>query len=178
MLSNRIPEEKPLKGREMLTAMIIFLLPLVAIFSITDVNFPRWMNIFVFILFWGLILFAVGQAVIKRLPHWSMPYLGIVLMPAITLISLPLFGAWLYPRFLQLFGSRSNWSLPTRIIYIEIFEFFWLFSILLGAFILVNLLRLLPYTQGVWNRIRADWTQLSFIIYAFWRACFSHRACI
>ena len=40
-----------------------------------------------------------------------------------------------------------------------------LFLILLSALILVNLLRLLPYTRGVWQRIRADWTQLSFMLY-------------
>jgi hypothetical protein len=38
-------------------------------------------------------------------------------------------------------------------------------SILMGALILVNLLRLLPQTRGVWQRIRADWTQLSFLLY-------------
>jgi len=37
--------------------------------------------------------------------------------------------------------------------------------ILLGALMLVNLLRLLPYTRGVWGSIRADWTQLSFMLY-------------
>jgi len=37
--------------------------------------------------------------------------------------------------------------------------------ILLGALVLVNLLRLLPYTRTVWERIRADWTQLSFMLY-------------
>lgn len=39
------------------------------------------------------------------------------------------------------------------------------FLVLLSALILVNLLRLLPYTRGVWQRIRADWTQLSFLLY-------------
>jgi len=36
-------------------------------------------------------------------------------------------------------------------------------TVLLGAFILVNILRLFPYTRAVWKRIRADWTQLSFM---------------
>ena len=40
-----------------------------------------------------------------------------------------------------------------------------MFMILLGALILVIFFRLLPYTRGVWQRIRADWTQLSFMLY-------------
>jgi lysylphosphatidylglycerol synthetase-like protein (DUF2156 family) len=48
---------------------------------------------------------------------------------------------------------------------VAVFDFIFFFSILLGALILVNLLRLLPHTRGVWQRIRADWTQLSFLLY-------------
>jgi len=165
MQSNGFIEEKPLKRGEMLTAMIIFLLPLFSILTITDNNLPQWMAIFVVILFWGAILFALGKAITKRLPRWSLPYLGIVLMPGIILSLSSRFWGWLYPYFIQSFGSRSNWSLLTRIIYVEAFEFFIIFSILLGALMLVNFLRLLPYTRGVWGRIRADWTQLSFMLY-------------
>ena len=52
-----------------------------------------------------------------------------------------------------------------RIIYVGIFGFIMTFMILLGALMLVNLLRLLPYTRSYWRRIRADWTQLSFMLY-------------
>jgi len=165
MLSNGLIEEKPLKRSEMLTALIIFLLPLFSIFTITEVNLPQWMAIFVFILFWGVILFALGQAIRKKLPRWSLPYLGVVLMPGITLSTMDTFWGWLYPYFIQSFGSRSNWSLLIRIFYVQVFEFFWLFSILFGALMLVNLLRLLPHTRAVWSRIRADWTQLSFLLF-------------
>jgi hypothetical protein len=37
--------------------------------------------------------------------------------------------------------------------------------VLLGALILVSLLRLLPHTHSLWQRIREDWTQLSFFLY-------------
>ncbi len=85
MPSNGFIEEKPLPRSELLAAMIIFLLPLLSIFAITGINLPQWMDYFVLILFWGAILFALGLAIIKRLPRWSLSYLGFVLMLAIIL---------------------------------------------------------------------------------------------
>ena len=72
--------------------------------------------------------------------------------------------AWISPIFTELLGQRSFCSIPIRIVYVEVFEFIFLFSILMGGLILVNLLRLLPHTRGVWQRIRTDWTQLSFLL--------------
>ena len=165
MSANGFIEEKPLPHSELLAAMIIFLLPLISIFALTGINLPQWMDYFMLILFWGAVLFALGLAIVKRLPRWSLPYLGVVLMPGIIISLSPRFSGWIYPYFIQSFGPRSYWSLPIRISYSGIFAFIILFLILLSALILVNLLRLLPYTRGVWQRIRADWTQLSFMLY-------------
>jgi len=158
-------EEKPLSRSELLAAMIIFLLPLFSILALTGISLSQWMNYVVLVLFWGSLIFALGLAIIKRLPRWSLPYLGVVLMPGIIISLAPLFAGWIYPYFIQSFGPRSYWSLPVRISYGGISAFILLFSVLLGALVLVNLLRLLPYTRGVWQRIRADWTQLSFMLY-------------
>jgi hypothetical protein len=165
MPSNGSIEEKPLPRSELLAAMIIFLLPLVSIVAITGISLPQWIDYFVLILFWGAVLFALGLAIIKRLPRWSLSYLGFVLMLGFVLSPYSRLWGWIYPYFIQSFGPRSYWSLPIQIIYVGIFAFIMLFSILLSALILVNLLRLLPYTRGVWQRIRADWTQLSFMLY-------------
>ena len=165
MPANGFIEEKPLSRGELLAAMVIFLLPLFSIFVTTGRALPQWMDYLVLVLFWGAVLFALGLALIKRLPRWSLPYLGVVLMPGIIITAAPLFSGWLYPYFIQSFGPRSYWPLPVRISYGGINAFLLLFLILLSALILVNLLRLLPYTRGVWQRIRADWTQLSFMLY-------------
>jgi hypothetical protein len=90
---------------------------------------------------------------------------GFALMLGIIFSRSDRIWGWIYPYFIDSFGPRSYWSLPVRIIYVGIFEFIVLFSILLSALVLVHLLRLLPYTRGVWQRIRADWTQLSFVFY-------------
>lgn len=164
MSANGFIEEKQLPRSELLAALIIFLLPLFTIF-VTGINPPQWMDYFLLILFWGGVLFALGLAISKRLPPWSLPYLGFVLMLGIILSRYDRFWSWIYPYFIQSFGPRSYWPLPIRIIYVGVFGFIVLFSILLSALVLVNLLRLLPYTRGVWQRIRADWTQLSFMLY-------------
>ena len=162
-------EEKPLPRSELLAAMIVFLLPLLiplfSVFAATGISLPQWMDYFGFILFWGALLFALGLAIIRRLPRWSLPYLGFVLMAGIIIGLSPHSWGWLYPYFIHSFGPRSYWSLPVRVIYSGVFEFIMLFLTLLSALILVNLFRLLPYTRGVWQRIRADWTQLSFLFY-------------
>ena len=144
MPSNGFIEEKPLPRSELLAAMIIFLLPLFSIFAITGINLPQWMDYFVLILFWGAVLFTLGLAIIKRLPRWSLSYLGFVLMLGIILSPYSRFWGCIYPYFIQSFGPRSYWPLPIRIIYVGMFESIILFSILLSALILVNLIRLLP----------------------------------
>jgi hypothetical protein len=165
MPANGFIEEKPLLRSELLAAMILFLLPLFSIFAATGISLPQWMDYFVLILFWGALLFAVGLAIIKRLPRWSLSYLGFVLMLGIILSRYDRIWSWIYPYFIQSFGPRWYWSTLIRVFYFGIFAFIILFSILLSALVLVNLLRLLPYTRGVWQRIRADWTQLSFMLY-------------
>ena len=166
MASNGFKEHKSLPRLELLAAMLIFLLPIFSLFGITGISLPGWTNYVLLVLFWGCILFALGLGIAKRLPGWSFPYLGFALM--LGLIFTPLFprlAAWIYPHFLETFGARSRWPIPISVIYAGIFDFAGALTILLGAIVLVNLLRLLPYTRAVWERIRADWTQLSFMIY-------------
>lgn len=165
MPSNGSIDEGPLPRSELLAAMIIFLLPLFSIWAVTGISLPQWMDYFLLILFWGTVLFALGLAIIKGLPRWSLPYLGFVLVLGIILSRSDRIWSWIYPYFIQSFGPRSYWSTLIRVFYSGIFAFIMSFAILLSALILVNLLRLLPYTRRVWQRIRADWTQLSFMLY-------------
>lgn len=158
-------EEKPLPRRELLAAMVIFLLPLFGIVAGTGTSLPQWMDVAVVVLFWGAVLFALGLALIKRLPRWSLPYLGFVLILGIILGRYDRAWGWIFPFFLQSFGPRSTWSLLVQLTYGGTFGVIVLSSILVGGLILANLLRLLPYTRGVWQRIRGDWTQLSFMFY-------------
>jgi len=166
MGSNGFYNQESLPRIELLAAMIIFLLPLFSLFAITGISLPVWTNYITLVLFWGCIFFALGLGIAKRLPGWSLPYLGFLLM--IGQVLSPIFPGlvtWIYPYFLGTFGAMSHWPIPIRLIYSGIFEFIGALTVLLGAFILVNILRLFPYTRAVWKRIRADWTQLSFMMY-------------
>jgi hypothetical protein len=92
--------------------------------------------------------------------------MGVILM--LGMIFNPYWGTfwgWAYPYFLRAFGPSSHWPVQLQILYAGISEFVMWLTILFGALLLVNLLRLLPYTRPVWDRIRADWTQLSFMLY-------------
>jgi hypothetical protein len=164
MASDGFVEEKPLPRRELLAALLIFLLPFAGpLGSVGD--WPEWLKILLGILYGGALLFGLGLAVMKRLPRWSLPYLGIVLMPAVLYTAEPKLWGWLYPRFLLTFGPRAGWSLSTRILYSGVNAYIALFLILFCALLLANVLRLLPYTRGVWQGIRVDWTALSFLLY-------------
>ena len=166
MTPNGFQNEKPLPPRELLAAMIIFLLPLFSLFLVTEIDLPGWTDYVILVIFWGSILFALGLAIARRLPGWSLPYLGFVLMLGVIISPvLPSASNWIYPHFLETFGSRRSWPIPVSILYAGIFEFVGALMILLGALVLVNLLRFLPYTRNVWKHIRADWTQLSFMMY-------------
>ncbi|MGD9091606.1 MAG: hypothetical protein PVF74_02080 [Anaerolineales bacterium] len=164
MASNDMIEGKPLPLGELLAAMIIYLLPVTSTLA-TTVAHPEWMDTFLLVLFWGAVLLALGLAIIKGLPPWSLTYLGFLSMWLVIFSRYDRVWSWIYPIFIQLFGPRSNWSIPIRISYYGIFATIMLSLILLIGLILVNLLRVPPHTRGVWQGIRADWTQLSYLYY-------------
>jgi len=159
-------EPKPLGRGELFAALALFLFLPLAYFLVDVVGRPpQWLDYIMAFVFFGGLLAAFFLAIARGLPRWSPPYLGFILMMGILLSQYDRIWGWIYPYFIQSFGPRSYWSLPVRISYVGIFEFIILFSILLSAVILVNLLRLLPYTRTLWQRIRTDWTQLSFMFY-------------
>jgi hypothetical protein len=165
MPSSGFIEEKPLPRSERLAAMVLFLLPLLGFLTATRTNLPAWLDDLLPMLLVGALLLALGLAFVKGLPRWSLPYLGFALLLGIMLIRYDRLWSWIYPFFIGLFGPRSVWPVPVRVLYVGTFAFIISFSILVGALVVVNLLRLLPFARGVWRRIRADWTQLSFLLY-------------
>jgi hypothetical protein len=166
MASYGFKNQMPLPRIELLAAMIIFLLPLLSLFEETGISLPDWTNYIILVTFWGSILFALGLAIAKRFPGWSFSYLGFALMLGQVFTPIfPRMASWIYPHFLEAFGANSRWPISISVIYAGIFDFLLALIILLGAFILVNILRLLPYSRPVWRSIHADWTQLSFMLY-------------
>ena len=165
MPSNGFIDEKPLQRSELLAAMMLFLLPMVSILLTTGISLPNWANILLVFTFWGCIIFSVGLAITKRLPRWSLPYLGALLVIGLIVAQFDRAWTWTYPYFIQAFGSRSTWPLGIRIIYVSGGAFSTIFLILVSSLVLAGIFGLFPITRKIWHRIRRDWTQLSFLIY-------------
>jgi hypothetical protein len=162
--------ERPLPLREWLAAMAIFLLPLavpiISYLSSIGAGLPDWLSTFLLILFWVAAVAALVVAIFRGLPRWSLSYLGFYLMVGLIMALYDsIWTGWIFLGFTGAFGPRSLWPLAVRIGYSSVIGFIILFSILLGALILVNLLRLLPDYGDLWHRVRADWTHLSFVLY-------------
>ena len=166
MFSNGKPDAKPISGGQLLAAMGIFVLPLISIVAGTArSNLPEWAYVFAPVLYIGILFFALALSVVKGLPRWSLPYFGFAILLLLILMRFDKVYSWIYPIFLELFGPRSLWSIPIRIFYTGIFGFTLLATLVLIVFILICLFRLLPHTRSVWQSIRSDWTQLSFLFY-------------
>jgi hypothetical protein len=165
MPSTGFIEENPLTRSELLAAMVIFLLPILSISLTIWLYLPQWIQVVLTFLFWGFTIYSVGLAIARRMPRWSLSYLGFLLIIGTIVGRIDRVWTWIYPYFIQSFGARSMWPLGIRIIYGAGGALTFIFSILFGALILVSFLRLIPYTRIIWLRIRTDWTQLSFLIY-------------
>lgn len=157
-------DEKPLPVYELLAALVLFLIPLFGV-MLTGSIFPHWINIILVIGFWGSALYAMVLAVIKGLPRWSLSYLGVLLF--IVILFGPAILVWeaIYPFVTGWLGPLHTLSDWERVLFQGFNELAMWFMLLLVGVIFLNLLRLLPYTRGVWQRVRDDWTQLSFLVY-------------
>jgi hypothetical protein len=159
-------ENKPLERIDWLAALAIFLIPpFVTLLTMIINNSQQWLGIVVLLLFLVSILAALIIAVIRKLPRWLLPYIGFVVTGAVFIG--PFWWLWerIYPTFLRLLGQMNSWSLTSRILYQGIMtEFMW-FLVLLAGLILIIVLSFWEPTRIIWQRIREDWTQLSFLIY-------------
>lgn len=148
-----------------LAALVIFILPLIGI-AVSGNDLSRWMTNILLVFFLGSMICAVLLAVIRGLPRWSLSYLGIGL--TIFVFYGLLWGLWgllFYQPWMLIFGSMDSWSLSVRILYQGAMTAFMWFLVLLTAIIFINLLRHWSPIQALWQRIREDWTQLSYLVY-------------
>lgn len=163
----RLEEFRPQSWVDWLAASAIFIFPLIsAAIHFTAIYLPNWMGISLVVIFLGIIAFALVLAVIRGLPRWSLPYVGLVLTIMVFYsLGIALWGLLFYPAWMLIFGPMNSWSLPVRLLYSGLMNAFTWFLILSIALILVALLRHWPRVQALWQHIRDDWTHLSFLAY-------------
>jgi hypothetical protein len=165
---------KPIRPTELLAALTIFLIPAIFYLLVSIVgagnmiNLPNWLGIILQIFFLGSLIAAFGFAIVRGLPRWSPPYLGILIInwlflgPFSPIVRL---WEWTYNNIFKSLGQMNSWSMLEHALYQGVLgAILWSF-VLLMAVILITLLRVLPYTRSLWRRVREDWTQLSFLVY-------------
>ena len=118
-------------------------------------NAPLWMQVAFVILFWSAVLglFLLGSA--KGLPRWFLPYFG----GALLFVAILLFNILVDLRvdvwWHRLSGFLSGFNFG---------GFLWMGLILL-VFLLLVISRLVPRFHPFYQRLRDDWTLLSFLLY-------------
>ncbi len=104
MPGNGFSEEKPPQRSELMAAMALFLLPIISIFALTGNDPPQWAYYFRYFLFGGIVLVVFGLAISKKLPRWSLSYLGYILMLSIILSKYDRMWNWII--YLPLLSAR------------------------------------------------------------------------
>lgn len=165
---------KPLKRVDLIAALAIFLIPPMAYLLVSLIGagnmdkLPEWLGYILGFLFLGSFIFLLGLAIIRGLPRWSPPYLGVLIAWLLLLGPFWLLnrlGEWVFSHVWPLLGPMSTWSMLNRVLWQGYQNAIKWSLVLLCAMILITLLRIFPDTRSVWRRVRVDWTQLSFLVY-------------
>ena len=116
----------PIRPAELLAALTIFLIPTIATLLVIIVGegnmneLPEWLDIILVIFLLGSLIAAFGFAIIRGLPPWSPPYLGVLIIWLLLLgpfWPLQRLWEWAYPHVYKALGPTSTWSILKRVWY-------------------------------------------------------------
>lgn len=166
-MSQNILAWRPLKTRELVVGMALFVLPVLGdlvklVFGYSIGNQVGSALLIATLSFVFLIL-IIGF--LKGFPRWTVPYLGTVVIGLVMLqFVFPLWG--LVATDVKLMIKYYTKTLAARIQYsVLLGSFFWLVPFL-ALILLILLLMAIPRTRKLAKRIHKDWTLLSFMIYS------------
>jgi hypothetical protein len=116
---------------------------------------PLWLDIGFGIVLWlfGLSLILIGF--VKRFPRWFMPYIG---------VPMPFFSLLLFNLLMEKWQGVWWYRLPWFLSVLIQEGLLWMGFVLIVVLLLVAA-RLIPKSQPFYQRLREDWTLLSFILY-------------
>ncbi len=148
--------------REILPAVAPFLYFGTVFYMMTNGNVvhaltPQWLvNMLVFGQL-ALILLVITLGFFKGLPRWFLPSTGILLTFCVFLLN----SAWLLNRVLPLFiNGRSPWILKIMAFGLSMWG-----GLLVATTVIVLIAAVWPPLRPFYERVKADWTLLSFCLY-------------
>jgi hypothetical protein len=100
----------------------------------------------------GLFFILILLGLVKRLPHWSMPYLGLLL----SFFSLSNFPQFMYVHYGRYFLNGRLWMWDELVSQMYIWA-----GLTFSVILLVITCAIFPFFLG----FRRDWTLLSFLVY-------------
>lgn len=169
-MTNKEPFQS-LKPIDTLAALTIFILPILTTLLSTllhDANLggvPDLFGIIFVVVFLGSLTAPFIYALIRGLPRWSPPYLGVLLVGLVFFGPFwPIVGV-IYPTIKDWIGPFSSWSLTQLVLYQGLQGIIIWLLVLLAAWILVSVARFWSHTRTIWEITRKDWTLLSFFLY-------------
>jgi hypothetical protein len=160
--SNLSALSETVKGRD----LIFFLIPFLLIISLPLASILN-SQVIGLILVFGALAGAVIVAVIglmRRLPLWSIPSIGLLLAILNFLILVSNAIRW-HEHVYQLIGPIWRNSVPSRILYVLFMNLIDNLPSLLFVGLLLLLAAVLPGLRPFWQCIRRDWTLLPFLIF-------------
>jgi hypothetical protein len=154
--------EGPPTRKEGLLMLGLFALPILGLFYQHAVFFSARRLVY---LACGVVLGVVLVGFLKGFPRWSLPYLGLVLATASFVLIMECGADTLSPQVMEKLGFLPQTADARLVI-----EVLWSGMLWLGLFALtgmvLGLLALLKRCQVLLQRIRQDWTLVSYILYS------------
>jgi hypothetical protein len=158
---------RPLNTWELLVGLGIFMAPILGDLVKLVFGYSIGNRIGSFLLLATLVFILVILIIglLKGFPRWTVPYLGTVVINLVMLQAVfPLWGLFvddvrrMIKYFTKTLGARIQYS-------VLLGSFFWLVSFLSLA-LLILILMAWPCTRKLAQRIRQDWTLMSFMVYS------------
>jgi len=150
---------RPVPWWAMLAALSLFALPVLTA-SFTIVSRPIEQFLLLGLLAVALLAFVVDAVKTRRVPRWSLPYAGLLLIvPVSFLVRGSSAVARLHTQVARTGDalSRYTWqAIGAGALWLSLLA-------ILGLAVLIA--ATLPFSRPVWQAIRRDWTGLSFLLY-------------
>lgn len=119
---------------------------------------PAWVSVMMAVAFTGTIAGLFIAGLLKGLPRWVLPYTGFALIVLVLYVH-GWAGNWFAGAIKPLYGTPymgiAQWLYPAML---------WL-SLPIAAVLGALIVAVTPPFRALWNRLRRDWTLLSFALY-------------